>query len=131
MSSNNLILSGIIVAAILAAGISFLKYIADEQVAVIIFWLMGSFAAKTWVDVSLTLAFVGVGLIVFILVIAHYNRMNFECDDVCWSLPPVRDLGEKRPPSTSALFLLPTTCPRPPATRTIRRLRMAGTSGGR
>ena len=55
LSSNNLILSGIIVAAILSAGISFLKYIADEQVAVIIFWLMGSFASKTWADVLLTL----------------------------------------------------------------------------
>jgi len=41
LSSNNLILSGIIVAAILSAGISFLKFIADEQVSVIIFWLMG------------------------------------------------------------------------------------------
>jgi iron complex transport system permease protein len=48
LSSNNLILSGIIVAAILSAGISFLKFIANEQVAVIIFWLMGSFASKTW-----------------------------------------------------------------------------------
>ena len=66
VSSNNLILSGIIVAAILSAGISFLKYIADEQVAVIIFWLMGSFGSKTWMDVSLTLLFVGAGLCVFI-----------------------------------------------------------------
>ncbi len=61
-SANNLILSGIIVAAILSAGISFLKFVADEQVAVIIFWLMGSFAAKTWVDVGLTATFVGVGV---------------------------------------------------------------------
>ena len=47
-NANNLILSGIIVAAILSAGISFLKFVADEQVSVIIFWLMGSFASKTW-----------------------------------------------------------------------------------
>lgn len=63
-SANNLILSGIIVAAILSAGISFLKFVADEQVGVIIFWLMGSFAAKTWVEVGLTAAFVGVGVAV-------------------------------------------------------------------
>jgi iron complex transport system permease protein len=59
LSSNNLILSGIIVAAILAAAISLLKYLADEQVAVIIFWLMGSFASQNWSDVllvALTLA---------------------------------------------------------------------------
>ncbi|HCC54929.1 MAG TPA: iron ABC transporter permease [Desulfobulbaceae bacterium] len=52
ISANTLILSGVIVGAILAAGISFLKYLADEQVAVIIFWLMGSFASRTWLDVA-------------------------------------------------------------------------------
>lgn len=50
ISSNNLILSGIIVSAILAACISFIKYIADERVSVIIFWLMGSFNSKTWIE---------------------------------------------------------------------------------
>jgi iron complex transport system permease protein len=76
VSSNNLILSGIIVAAILSAGISFLKYIADEQVAVIIFWLMGSFGSKTWMDVSLTLLFVGAGLCVFIFFARDLNLMS-------------------------------------------------------
>ncbi len=56
LSSGDLILSGIIVSAILSAGVSFIKYMADEQVGVIIFWLMGSFASKTWADVWLTLA---------------------------------------------------------------------------
>ncbi len=67
LSSNNLILAGIIVAAILSAGISFLKYVADEQVAVIIFWLMGSFGSKTWSDVGLTALWVaaGYGILVF------------------------------------------------------------------
>ncbi len=53
MSANTLILSGVIVGAILSAGISFMKYLADEQVAVIIFWLMGSFASRSWSDVLL------------------------------------------------------------------------------
>jgi len=44
LSSTSLILSGVIVAAILSAAIGFLKFIADEQVGVIIFWLMGSLA---------------------------------------------------------------------------------------
>lgn len=65
-SSNNLILSGIIVGAILSAGISFLKYVADEQVSVIIFWLMGSFASRTWSDLLLATVFVFLGLIIFI-----------------------------------------------------------------
>jgi cobalamin transport system permease protein len=76
VSSNNLILSGIIVAAILSAGISFLKYIADEQVAVIIFWLMGSFASKTWMDVSLTLLLVGIGFCVFVFHARDLNLMS-------------------------------------------------------
>lgn len=63
-SSNNLILSGIIVGAILSAGISFLKYVADERVSVIIFWLMGSFASKTWTDAALVLVFVSGGTLV-------------------------------------------------------------------
>lgn len=75
-SSNNLILSGIIVAAILSAGISLLKYIADEQVAVIIFWLMGSFAAKTWSDVGLTLVFVIGGLLVSLYFARDLNLLS-------------------------------------------------------
>jgi len=76
ISSNNLILSGIIVAAILSAGISFLKYIADEQVAVIIFWLMGSFGSKTWTDLFLTLGSVVAGLSVFIFFARDLNVMS-------------------------------------------------------
>ncbi len=76
LSSNNLILSGIIVAAILSAGISFLKYIADEQVSVIIFWLMGSFGSKTWTDVMLTFSFVTIGFLIFTLFARDLNLMS-------------------------------------------------------
>ena len=76
LSSNNLILSGIIVAAILAAGISFLKYIADEQVAVIIFWLMGSFASQTRGNVLLTLISTCLGFSVFIFFARDLNLMS-------------------------------------------------------
>ena len=75
-SSHNLILSGIIVAAILSAGISFLKYIADEQVAVIIFWLMGSFASKTWTDVGLIFVFVCAGFLIFLFFGRDMNLMS-------------------------------------------------------
>ncbi len=64
ISSGNLILSGIIVASILSAGISFIKYVADEQVSIIIFWLMGSFGSKTWVEVLLTFSFVSIGFVI-------------------------------------------------------------------
>jgi iron complex transport system permease protein len=64
ISSSDLILSGIIVAAILSAGISFMKYVADEQVSIIIFWLMGSFDSKGWMDVAVTLSFVFIGILI-------------------------------------------------------------------
>lgn len=67
ISAQTLILSGVIVGAILSAGISFLKYIADEQVAIIIFWLMGSFASSTWNGVGLILA-----TVIFGVVISYY-----------------------------------------------------------
>lgn len=76
ISSNNLILSGIIVAAILSAGISFIKYVADEQVSVIIFWLMGSFGSKTWMEVFLTLVFVSLGLFLSLFFARDLNIMS-------------------------------------------------------
>ncbi len=76
LSSNNLILSGIIVAAILSAGISFLKYLADEQVSIIIFWLMGSFASSGWPDVQLTLLFVCAGFLVSIFFARDLNLIS-------------------------------------------------------
>ena len=76
LSSNNLILSGIIVAAILSAGISFLKYLADEHVSVIIFWLMGSFASRTWADVSLTAVAIGVGFLVMLFYARDLNLIS-------------------------------------------------------
>jgi iron complex transport system permease protein len=76
LSSNNLILSGIIVAAILSAGISFLKYLADEHVSVIIFWLMGSFASRTWADVSLTAVAIGIGFAVMLFYARDLNLIS-------------------------------------------------------
>ena len=70
ISAQTLILSGVIVGAILSAGISFLKYLADEQVAIIIFWLMGSFSSSTWNGVLL----VGATLIFGTLVTLFYGR---------------------------------------------------------
>jgi len=65
LSSGSLILSGIIVAAILSAGVSFIKYLADDAVGIIIFWLMGSFASKTWAEVALAAVTFVFGLSVF------------------------------------------------------------------
>lgn len=48
LSSTTLILAGVIVSAILSAAIGFFKFLADEQVGIIIFWLMGSLAGVNW-----------------------------------------------------------------------------------
>jgi len=76
MSANTLILSGVIVGAILAAGISFIKYLADEQVAVIIFWLMGSFASRSWQDVMMVALAVSAGLGIFLFYSRDLNIMS-------------------------------------------------------
>ncbi len=76
LSSNTLILSGVIVAAILSAGIGFIKYLADEQVSVIIFWLMGSFVGRTWSDVLSTTVVVLPGLLFILYFARDLNIMS-------------------------------------------------------
>jgi iron complex transport system permease protein len=56
--------------------LSFLKYLADEQVSVIIFWLMGSFASKTWADVGLTAGVVAVGTLICLFYSRNLDMMS-------------------------------------------------------
>ncbi len=76
ISSNNLILSGVIVSAILSAGISFCKYLAQERVAIIIFWLLGSFASSTWMNAIILLVCLIASAVVFIF---YYRELNVLC----------------------------------------------------
>ncbi len=75
LSSNTLILSGVIVASILSAGIGFIKYLADEQVSVIIFWLMGSFVGRSWSDVALISGFTLPTLLIIVYFARDLNIM--------------------------------------------------------
>ena len=59
--SSNLIIAGIIIGSVLSAGISFIKMTAGENVSAIVFWLMGSLASKTWVDVYIIVPVVLIG----------------------------------------------------------------------
>ena len=70
INSSNLIIAGIIVSSILSAGISFLKNAAGEQVSVIVFWLMGSLASKSWTHVVIA----GPIIIVCILIAYFYSK---------------------------------------------------------
>lgn len=73
LAPTNLILSGVIVSAILSAGISFIKYMADERVAAIVFWLMGSFVSRTWLDATLTTM---AGLLGFLICLYFARDLN-------------------------------------------------------
>lgn len=53
IETTNLIMAGIIISAIFQAGLSFLKMLSGENVSAIVFWLMGSFSARSWGDAAL------------------------------------------------------------------------------
>lgn len=76
LSSNTLILSGVIVSAILSAGIGFIKYLADEEVSVIIFWLMGSLVGKSWSDTLLVTALLAPSLLLLFFYAKDLNIMS-------------------------------------------------------
>jgi iron complex transport system permease protein len=73
---TDLILSGVIVAAILSAGISLIKYLAEEQVAMIIFWLMGSFVGRSWLDAGVTAAFTTFGTVLCLYFARDLNLLG-------------------------------------------------------
>ncbi len=75
LSSTSLILSGVIVAAILSAAIGFLKFLADEQVGIIIFWLMGSLSGISWTNIALLLPVSCLGLVICLLFSRELNIM--------------------------------------------------------
>lgn len=64
-SAAVLVISGIVVSAIFQAGLSMLMYIANpyDQLAKIIFWIMGSFNVSSWAKVQTTLPVVVTGSI--------------------------------------------------------------------
>ena len=75
LSSTSLILSGVIVAAILSAAIGFLKFLADEQVGIIIFWLMGSLSGVSWQNIFVLTPVALAGLAVCLLYGRELNIM--------------------------------------------------------
>lgn len=66
INSVSLILSGVIIGAFFSAGLTFTKYIAGDEVASIVFWLMGSFSSKTWSEAVILGIVTFFGICVFI-----------------------------------------------------------------
>lgn len=57
-TTANLVLSGIIVGSTCQAGISFLKSVANENAASMVYWLLGSLAAKSLTQVIILAVFI-------------------------------------------------------------------------
>ncbi len=73
LTTNSLIISGIIIGSILSAGISFIKMTAGEDVSAIVFWIMGSLVSRQWSHVLLVMPTV---LIAGSLAYAFANDLN-------------------------------------------------------
>ncbi len=82
-----LILSGIAVSALFAAGVGILKYLADPltQLPDIVFWMMGGLWGVTWTDVLYLLLPVTAGLVIVTLMRWRLNLLSLD-DDTGFSL---------------------------------------------
>lgn len=78
-----LILTGIVVASLLGAAISLVKYLADpyNQLPAITFWLMGSFAAATGGEVQSLLPAVALALLVLLALSWRINLLALPEDE--------------------------------------------------
>ena len=78
-----LILTGIVVASLLGAAISLLKYLADpyNQLPAITFWLMGSFASASHTEVRSLLPAVAFALLVLIALAWRVNLLALPEDE--------------------------------------------------
>jgi iron complex transport system permease protein len=77
-SASVLVISGIVVSAFFQAGLSILMYVADpfDQLAQIIFWIMGSFHAASWAKVETTLPIVIIGSLLMTVFSWRLNLMT-------------------------------------------------------
>ncbi|HWQ40895.1 MAG TPA: iron chelate uptake ABC transporter family permease subunit [Desulfosporosinus sp.] len=60
---ETLILAGVVVQSLIGAAISFLIAISGQQMQQIVFWMMGSLANRTWLDVAMLTPYMLVGFV--------------------------------------------------------------------
>jgi iron complex transport system permease protein len=60
---ETLILAGVVVQSLIGAAISFLIAISGQQMQQIVFWMMGSLANRTWLDVAMLTPYMLVGFL--------------------------------------------------------------------
>ncbi len=76
LSPVSLVLAGVIISSFFSAGLSFMKYLAGEEVGSIVFWLMGSFASKNWSEVVILSVFTIVGFLVILFFSKDLNVLS-------------------------------------------------------
>jgi len=72
---ETLLLSGIAVGAFFSAMVSFMKYMAGEKLASIVFWMMGGLWYSDWNRVLAVIPFVVIGSLLLIVVSRELNAM--------------------------------------------------------
>jgi len=72
---ETLLLSGIAVGAFFSALVSFMKYMADDKLETIVFWMMGGLWNASWDSVLLVIPFIIVGAVIILLFSRDLNTM--------------------------------------------------------
>jgi iron complex transport system permease protein len=77
-STSVLVITGIVISAVFQAGVSILMYLADpyDQLAKIVFWIMGSFHVASWAKVQVTLPVVVAGSVLLSVFSWRLNIMT-------------------------------------------------------
>lgn len=80
-NSSSLIIAGIIVSSIGSAAISLLKSLSGDEVSLIVFWLMGSLASRTWQHVGVLVPVIAIGLMVATIYGRELNLLSIGEED--------------------------------------------------
>ena len=76
LAVTKLILAGVALGALLAAGVSYLIITSGEQIHGIMFWLMGSFSLSQWSEVRITLPAIAVGVTIIMIYARSLNLIQ-------------------------------------------------------
>ncbi len=77
LNSINLIISGIIMSSIFSAGISYIKSVSGENVAAIVYWLMGNLGSKDWSIVIYSYILILISIFICLYYSRDLNILSF------------------------------------------------------
>ncbi len=80
-NSSSLIVAGIIVSSIGSAAISLLKSLSGDEVSLIVFWLMGSLASRTWQHVVVLVPVIIIGGVIATVYGRELNLLSMGEED--------------------------------------------------